>query len=562
MLEIQVHGIKLRDYRQGTQKTLCPQCSHTRKKKTDLCLSVTIDHNGAVWHCHNCEWTGSSNEKTKKVFNYPAPVLTPKLTDWFSKRGIPESVVKRNKISYGEHFIAGKTVSCIKFPFYRDGKVINIKYRSADKQFAQEKDAEKIYFGLDDIKDAPKTVIVEGEMDKLALEVAGYMNVVSVPDGAVKAFKDGVIDPAQDTKFSYVWNCWKELEGKEIILAVDNDGPGDALAEELARRYGKDRCSRVKWSLKDANETLIEQGVDNLVYYIEHAKPYPVDGLYTVDDLMEEAVDFYENGAKKGVSTGFKSLDEFLTIRPGELSIVTGVPQSGKSEIIDALMVNIAKKEGWTFAICSFENPTKIHLGKLCEKYTGKPFNEGRPGRMTREEYIIALGWARKHFTFITVENGNNLPTVDWILEKAKIAVARYGIKGMVIDPYNEIEHKRPAGMTETEYVSLLLTRIKKFAQLYGVHVWFIAHPAKLYRDKEGKYPIPSLYDISGSSNFVNKADVGIVVHRPDPLNIFGDTEIHIKKMRFKENGKLGMISLEYDRNTGRYSTKGNYSHE
>lgn len=87
----------------------------------------------------------------------------------------------------------------------------------------------------------------------------------------------------------------------------------------------------------------------------------------------------------------------------------------------------------------------------------------------------------------------------------------RYGIRGLVIDPYNELDHQRPSQMTETEYVSQMLTKIKRFAQHYDVHVWFVAHPRQL-RDWKGEPP--NLYDISGSAHFINKADNGIVIHR------------------------------------------------
>ena len=80
-----------------------------------------------------------------------------------------------------------------------------------------------------------------------------------------------------------------------------------------------------------------------------------------------------------------------------------------------------------------------------------------------------------------------------------------------MIDPYNELDHQRPSQMTETEYVSQMLTKIKRFAQHYDVHVWFVAHPRQL-RDWKGEPP--NLYDISGSAHFINKADNGIVIHR------------------------------------------------
>jgi twinkle protein len=143
---------------------------------------------------------------------------------------------------------------------------------------------------------------------------------------------------------------------------------------------------------------------------------------------------------------------------------------------------------------------------------------------------------------------------MDWLLEAARGAVMRYGVRGLVIDPYNELEHRRPASMSETEYVSQVLGKVKRFAQRHGVHVWFIAHPAKMRRE-EGKFPVPSLYDISGSANWVNKADLGVVVHR-DPTREPPDAEIHVRKVRFKAVGKVGSVTLAYDRATGRYYEK------
>ena len=91
------------------------------------------------------------------------------------------------------------------------------------------------------------------------------------------------------------------------------------------------------------------------------------------------------------------------------------------------------------------------------------------------------------------------------------IGVCRYGIRGLLVDPYNELDHQRPSHMSETEYVSQMLTKVKRFAQHHDVHVWFVAHPRQL-RDWKGQPP--TMYDISGSAHFINKADNGLVIHR------------------------------------------------
>jgi twinkle protein len=172
------------------------------------------------------------------------------LLQWFAERGISSATVKRNRIWSVRNFIPAidAEVDCIAFPYFRDGELLNIKFRALpEKAFTQVKGAEKILYGLDDIVDVKTAFIVEGELDKLALEEAGITNVVSVPDGAPKQVMAGEPDP-DDTKFSYIASCAEYLDRLDrIIIAVDDDGSGQALAEELARRLGKERCWRVRW---------------------------------------------------------------------------------------------------------------------------------------------------------------------------------------------------------------------------------------------------------------------------------------------------------------------------
>jgi twinkle protein len=565
-------GIRLKSCKPGDWKTLCPQCSRHRKKKNDPCLSVTIDGKGAVWNCHNygCGFSGAVSDRDDRrihtMQSRPAIMRptqrpgdpTPQILAWFAKRGIPEEVVRRNRIGLARIFMPAlkAETDCIAFPYLRDGEVVNIKFRAlADKAFSQVKDAEKILYGLDDVADSKTAIVVEGEPDKLALEVAGYRNVVSVPDGAPATVKDG--EPsADDRKFSFLGNCSEQLERIEkFILAVDNDPAGRALEEELARRLGKERCWRVRWPsindapCKDANETLQVHGADVVRECIEAAEPYPIDGLYRTTDFGDDLLKLYRDGRSRGKNTGWDSLDKHMSIVPGSLVVVTGLPNSGKSEFVDAVLLNLATQYGWRAALCSFENPPDYHISKLAEKYLGLPFWDGPRRRMTETELDKANAWLADHFHLIRANDEG--PTIDWILGKAKAAVLRWGVQSVVIDPYNQIEHRRPGNMTETEFVSQMLSKTKRFADNHGVVVFFIAHPYKMYSEN-GKIPVPTLYDISGSANWANKADLGIVVHRPNrdqPV-----TDIHIRRPRFKAFGKEGVVTLRYDIATGRYS--------
>jgi twinkle protein len=259
-------------------------------------------------------------------------------------------------------------------------------------------------------------------------------------------------------------------------------------------------------------------------------------------------LDLYARGEGKGESTGLGSVDKIYTIVPGQVTVVTGVPSSGKSEFIDHVMCSMAEASGWRFAVCSFENPPATHIVKLVEKYGRSPFYKHATGRMHEPEIKRCLSWVGDHFYWIEQADGA-ASNIDDIIERAKVAVMRHGVRGVVIDPYNYID--KPRDMAETEYVSELLTKIKQFAVGHDVHVWFVAHPTKLKRDETGRIPAPGGYEISGSSAWYAKADCGLTVHRGLEENL---TEIHLWKVRFKWVGRQGMVMLAYDPTTGRYS--------
>jgi twinkle protein len=153
--------------------------------------------------------------------------------------------------------------------------------------------------------------------------------------------------------------------------------------------------------------------------------------------------------------------------------------------------VNLAERYGWRFALCSFENPPDEHIAKLAEKHTGLPFWDGPRQRMSETELQSAIDWVADRFYLVRFDD--EAPTIDAILDKARAAVMRQGVRGLVIDPYNEIEHQRPANVSETEYVSQVLGKVKRFAQANDVHVWFVAHPVKIPRDADKSLPAPTL---------------------------------------------------------------------
>jgi twinkle protein len=522
-------GIRLRRYTVGDHKVACPNCSHTRRKKNDPCLSVTIKPDGvAIWNCHHCAWTGRAGGEgfkpraERRVYVKPKPEADPKrpekLFEWFAKRGITRPTVEKLGIYRTRRWFpqTGKETDCIAFPYEWTGELRNVKYRDGRKNFVQERDAEPVLYNADSIKEGEDLIWVEGEMDVLAMIEAGYDTVVSLPNGA----------PANDNgddekRYEPLRTHADQLEKvKRVLIATDADGPGTNLANELARRLGKDKCLRVAFpeindvAIKDPNECLVEHGKDVLRECITNATPWPIDGLYNLSIFEDAVLALYRGDGVKPLSTGFHEMDRAFKVLPGQFIVVTGIPNHGKSRWLDQVAVQMARLHGWKWCMFSPETGTDMHVSDICEIWRGQPFHVGPTYRMSEEELRDALGWANENIFFI--DANDDTPSIDWILERAKAAVIRYGIRGLIIDPYNEVEASRPQHKTETEFVSQLISKCKRFARTHDVAVFMVVHPIKINSQGMTKEPIPGLYDMAGSAHWRNKADAGLVVYRDD----------------------------------------------
>ena len=534
-----------------TIRLTCPFCSVSRRKSKSKDLSVTRKNDGAMTYlCHHCGVSGVQGEK--KLSAVPSPTITqspltqPHL-DYLKSRGISQETADKMRLFSAEKYFArlNKKTQAVGFPYYRGGALTAAKYRSIDdKDFIQDAGGAHDLFGIDNVDPTKPLIIVEGEIDALTLIECGIENAVSVPGGAPLKVSDGKVHPSEDRRFSFIWNANDIIQAvPSVIIATDNDVPGQALAEELARRIGKDKCKLVKLIHKDLNDLFLADGKDAVRDVIDQAQPYPVDGLSSAAEFEDRLNDLWFKGTGTGASTGYSNLDMIYTVVPGQMTVVTGYPSSGKSNFVDQLMVNLGKAEDWKFALCSFENAPEIHISRLMEIYKQKRFFSG-DDRMTDDDRKDAFKWVDDHFSFLTTESAEPA-TIDSILSRLKVAVSRTGIRGAVIDPYNYIELSRDG--TETESISNMLTKIQAFAKHYGVHVWFVAHPAKMQRSGND-LPRPDGMSISGSMAWWAKADVGMTVHRVEH-----QTEVVIWKCRYRWVGSQGETKFIYKMATGTY---------
>lgn len=528
-------GIDIGNKLTGKIKTQCPQCSHTRKNKRDKCLSVDIDK--GLFNCHNCGFAGTTKFEKKKDFIRPEKIkvnLTERVIKWFVNRGISEPTLQHWKIGESLQYFpqVGKKRRAINFNYYRENELINVKYRDGQKNFKMVSGAELIFYGLDNIKTMTKIYIVEGELDALSLHEAGIYSVCSVPNGASKG----------NQRLEYLDNCFQYFKNKkEIILCTDNDNPGIQLRNELARRFGAYRCKYVDFGdFKDANEILTTKGAETLRNVIKTAKNFPLEGVLNLDNIWQSVLTYNENGVKN-YSIGLPNADNYFKMELGQWSVVTGIPNSGKSDVIDQICCNMAIKYDMRCAMFAPESfPYEGHIKRIANKLNQTNCNNDQLNQT--KDFI------QDHFYWVKIDLENL--TLKGILNAFRDLVFQKGINVCVIDPWNMLDH---SAQRDHSYIGRLLSEITQFCQQTNTHLFLVAHPRKI-ESENGRYKKPTLYDISGSADFFNKAYNGLIVYRciGERTKYNSDVvKIYIEKVKRKENGQLGDFDLAPDFKNG-----------
>ena len=530
--------------RNGQQKTKCPECQPAHNPR-DNPLSITVESDSILFHCHHCGFQGGVTHQTAPRYRPerkpPEPIsylAAPNafLDSYFKERGISRKTYEAFNIFTDDNHWIG-------FPYNgHNNQCDNIKFRTRDKDFRQTKNGRKSLYNYGNVAEAPVVVVVEGEMDALAVYEAGINYVTTLPDGAPAK----VAHKENDKRFEVLRT--HPLAAKKIILFCDADGAGDNLKKELLHRYGKDRCWYVKppEDCKDANDVLLQYGALKLKELIDKAHPFPVDGLYTAGSYKTEVLDLYQGNYDRPIQIGFRGLDDIYKIMKGTFHVWTGIPNHGKSTFLDQCLIRLAKSHDWKFAVFSPEHSTKMHIRRLAAMIVEKPFDQGFNGRMSEQELKNAVNWIHEHFLFI--ETREHTPHIDKIHEICRGAIQKFGVNGLVIDPYNEVDASRRGSYREDEHIRDFISKCKRFSKMYDITTWVVAHPTKMPKQDSGGYSPPTAYDISGAAHWHNQADAVVTVHRNFDA---GTIEVITRKIREQGlYGKIGSATFIFDDRT------------
>jgi len=538
---IEINGFSIDNFNQydleeGKTQGICPLCSSARKPSNRKTKCASYDWERGLGTCHNCNTTFQLHTYQRKGVSekvYLRPpiqddiLIDTKVEGWFKTRGISKGTLNDLRISEGEEWMpqTSKKENTIKFNYFMGDQLINVKYRDGRKNFKLFKGAEKIFYNINSVVGYDSCVIVEGEMDVLALHEAGIKNVISVPNGAT----------LNSNNLDYLDNCIDYLEDKtKIVLAVDADDAGQALRQEFIRRLGAETCYLVDFNgCKDANEYLLEFGSDKLNNVINKATQVPLEGVSTLRDVEDELKDFVVNGFKPGYQIGIDNFDKIFSTYTSQFITVTGIPSSGKSDFVDQMVVGYNKNYQWKTAFASPENhPVYLHAHKLMRKVWG-----GMPksSEIDGDKWTQVSDHVNDNFFFIDMDKYN----LDSVLRKGAELVKRKGIKCLVIDPFNKVRMADSSGDVNV-YTLEYLSKIEVFAKKYDVLVIVVAHPTKMYKDKDGKTEEPNMYNIKGGGEWYDASYHGLLVHRDYEKKT---VKVKVLKVKFQNLGENGAES-------------------
>ena len=567
----------------------CPDCSDTRKHKEEHC--VRLDLSTGMGKCYNCGFhfiistkVTDYNKKRgyqKKNFRLPDTSKLMPLDgiaiDYLLKRKIQPQTALKAGVRSAIRTIKGIERSCLAFTYREGTKVVNIQYKSTTKDFAVEPDCELIPWNIDAAIGQESLIITEGMMDALALMECGFDNVISVSNGAES-------DVRSFDRFRY-----SHLDGiRTFYLAGDMDEPGMELRQKLAIYFGEARCRLVDWRLelpssretarpegalategtqdrpgveginkvltsKDANEMLMAYGVDAVLQCINHAQPCPIVGVETVDDYRQRAKHIWEHGITPGKTVGWGEFDDHVQFEPGRTVIIVGEPNTGKSTFADDLILNLALQHSWKAALYSPEMfPPERHIERLATTIAGRKFRkevvQTERGVDYRKSLIPErmadriLDWLSDNIFFITETSGR---TIHKLLHRAEQLQMRYGITQLLLDPFNYIQLPEGA-KSDTMKIGDILAEIELFAHRTGLLVFVVVHPAKPQKGEE----ISSLYNASGSAEFRNRADYGLVLVNDDKQSSSSTLhllKIIVDKVRDDAMGHKGVCHVSFD---------------
>ena len=447
-------------------------------------------------------------------------------------------------------------VPAIAYCNYLDGKIINVKFRSVvlnpitgewSKDFAQESPTKPCApYGIDSINpirpDAGpirQLIITEGEKDRLTLMSCGFPYVLSIANGA-------------QTNIAESHEAFEEwiAQVEEIVICGDTDRPGRTMVKALLNAYtARAKVVHLSGNRKDISDVYADFGASEVRRIIQEAEDVAAQDIYDLHqhepDILEVMMGIYDKGYDVGM--GMKTDHIFHPTSDGGLIILTGIPNSGKTDFLNCMMAHLMFQRQKRIAFFSFEKPIKAkHVREIARVALGVEDTASMDHTMkeseAREVNSQIINYMTEHM--VDFDTKTRLPDSDYIIAMAERDMRKHGLDFLVIDPYVFIDMTEGGSRaTETEKVRLMLTKLQAWSRTRHVWTIVVAHPRIQYKDGHESFPPLDIYSIAGSAQWANLADFLFTVRRmnkPEEGKVYSIVEmLKVRDQEFCQPGKV-----------------------
>jgi len=401
---------------------------------------------------------GSGRDKTfmyedlEDIARYPSRAL--------KDRGISEAAVAKYGVKVGIDPANGQ-INAHYYPYYKKGTIAGYKRRSLPKEFHTIGDMKNSeLFGQHLCGDGGKLlVIVEGELDTLAaydmFRLKGkHYRVVGLPTGAnAKAIRQNLE--------------WIE-KFETVILALDQDAPGQEALGEIASSITNGKVRVAKFSEKDPNDMLIKGKVDEFFNSIMNASEFRPDGIVSIDDIFEKA----SKPVEWGKSWPWQTLTN-LTFgrRRKEMYGFGGGTGTGKTELFKEVIDHVIRTDNIPVGVIFLEEDpaytAKILAGKRCNKTFHIPDSGWTP-----EELMKSLNEMRGQVYFYDHWGSKDYQSLK---NKIRYMVVTLGLKDIFLDHLTALAANE---MDETKALDRIMSDLAAMTQELDFTLYYISHLA------------------------------------------------------------------------------------
>lgn len=368
-----------------------------------------------------------------------------------------------------------------------------------------------------------------------------------------KVFDIKVEDVYEETTLKQVAEALKFIDSDAsyddwlmIGMALKNDFPNEGFAiwdewSSSSKKYNREEMLSKYKSFNKDGYTIAS--VFKLAIAAGYEPAIKTTSLYNIRNMSVDLRRYREEMQGKQLSVGIKALDEKFHLRQREVTIVTGTPNSGKSEFLDFIIFNLVKNHNMKAMYVSFEKQIVEHIDSFIHRFSGKSM-------YTREieDEVRSLKCIEDNLFFY--DHTVNSRKIDDILNNVQVVHDKLGLQVLVVDPYSFLTKTYENEYANTNHTIIAL---HQFAKKNKLHIFLVAHPKTMASEKVGstgerKTNAVTMYDVSGGANWFNTCDNAFIVHRD-----VDKVEIELAKIRRQERDSVGRFSLVYNKSARLY---------